>query len=62
LFRPEVDAKRIHGIRRSFRLTGLFYVAATLIALVAPWVALAVNVAVRAYLLHIRYQASKQAA
>ncbi|MGE5834357.1 MAG: hypothetical protein ACM4AI_07770, partial [Acidobacteriota bacterium] len=30
LFRSEVDAKRINGIRRSFRMTGLFYVAATL--------------------------------
>ena len=32
------------------------YVAATLIALVAPWWALALNVAVRVYLLRLRYQ------
>jgi uncharacterized membrane protein len=57
LFRPEVDAERVRGIRRSYRRTGLFYVFAALVALVAPWVALAMNVAVRAYLLHIRYQA-----
>ena len=62
LFRPEVDAERIQGIRRSFRTTGLFYLAAVLIAPFAPWVALALNVAVRAYLLHIRYQSAKQAA
>jgi len=62
LFRPEVDAERIQGIRRSHRSIGLFYLAAALIAPFAPWVALAANIAVRAYLLHIRYQSTKQAA
>jgi hypothetical protein len=28
----------------------------------APWVALAINVAVRAYLLHLRYQSAKRGA
>jgi uncharacterized membrane protein len=59
LFRPEVDAERIQGIRRSFRMIGLFYLLAVLVAPVAPWVALAMNIAVRAYLLHIRYQSAK---
>ena len=62
LLRPEVDAERIRVIRHSFRMIGLFYVAAALIAPFAPWVALAANIAVRAYLLHIRYQSTKQAA
>jgi uncharacterized membrane protein len=61
-FRPEVDPARIRGIRRSFRTTGLLYVAAVLVAPFAPWLALAINIAVRAYLLHIRYQSAKQAA
>jgi len=39
-----------------FRITFVVYVTATLIALVAPWVALAINVAVRVHLLRIRYQ------
>jgi hypothetical protein len=34
----------------------LVYVATTLMALVAPLLALALNVAVRVYLLRIRYQ------
>ena len=62
LFRPEVDAERIQEIRRSHRRIGLMYLAAVLVAPFAPWVALAMNVAVRAYLLHIRYQAATQAA
>jgi hypothetical protein len=33
-----------------------------LVAPFVPWLALAMNVAVRAYLLHIRYQSAKQAA
>ena len=62
LLRPEVDAERIRVIRHSFRMIGLFYVAAVLIAPFVPWVALAMNIAVRAYLLHIRYQSTKQSA
>ncbi|HET7853315.1 MAG TPA: TMEM175 family protein [Candidatus Methylomirabilis sp.] len=56
LFRPEVDAQTIGRIRRGYRITFVIYVAATLIALVAPWLALALNVAVRLHLLRIRYQ------
>jgi hypothetical protein len=37
----------------------MIYVAATLIALVAPWLALALNVAVRLHLLSIRYQPAR---
>jgi len=54
LFRPEVDPQTISRIRRGFRITFVVYLAATLIALVAPWLALALNVAVRVYLLRIR--------
>ena len=57
LFRPEVDAEAVRRIRHAYRLTGVFYVTVALIALVAPWVALALNVAVRLHLLRIRYQA-----
>ena len=60
LFHPEVDAERIRGIRHGLRMIGLFYLLTVLVALVAPWVALAMNIAVRAYALHIRYQAAKK--
>ena len=53
---PGVDVQAIGRIRRGFRITFAIYVAATLLALVAPWVALALNVAVRVHLLRIRYQ------
>ncbi len=53
---PDVDMQAIKRIRRGFRITFAIYVAATLLALVAPWVALALNVAVRVHLLRIRYQ------
>jgi uncharacterized membrane protein len=56
LFRPEVDAQAIGRVRRGYRITFMIYVAATLLALVAPWWALALNVAVRLYLLRIRYR------
>ena len=56
LCRPEVDAQAIGRIRRGYRITFGVYLAATLIALVAPYVALAINVAVRLHLLRIRYQ------
>jgi uncharacterized membrane protein len=56
LCRPEVDAQAISRIRRGFRITFLIYLAATAIALVAPYVALALNIAVRVHLLRIRYQ------
>ena len=53
---PGVDVQAIGRIRRGFRITFAISVAATLLALVAPWVALALNVAVRVHLLRIRYQ------
>ena len=56
LFRPEVDAQTIGRVRRGYRIAFTIYVAATLIALVAPWWALALNVAVRVHLLRMRYQ------
>jgi uncharacterized membrane protein len=59
LCRPEVDAQAIARIRRGFRITFVVYLAATAIALVAPYVALAINVAVRMHLLRIRYQLKK---
>ena len=56
LCRPEVDAQAIGRIRRGYRITFVIYLAATGIALVAPYVALAINVAVRVHLLRIRYR------
>ncbi len=61
LCRPEVDAHAVDRIRRGFRITFVTYVAATAIALVAPYVALAINVAVRLHLLRIRYQLTSSA-
>ncbi|HKW13481.1 MAG TPA: TMEM175 family protein [Candidatus Krumholzibacteria bacterium] len=58
--RPEI-AEPIRFIRRGFRITWMIYATATLVALVAPWVALAMNVAVRVLLLRIHYQAPKVA-
>ena len=57
---PGVDMDAVRRIRRGFRITFTMYVIATLIALVAPWVALALNVAVRVHLLRIRYQSAKK--
>ena len=57
---PGVDMEAVRRIRRGFRITFTVYVAATLTALVAPWVALAMNVAVRVHLLRIRYQLAKK--
>lgn len=56
LCRPEVDAQAIGRIRRGYRITFVIYLAATAIALAAPYVALALTVAVRLHLLRIRYQ------
>ena len=56
LFRPEVDAQTLGRVRRGYRMAFTIYVAATLIALVAPWWALALNVAVRVHLLRMRYK------
>ncbi len=56
LIRAEVDPHTIARIRRGFRITFAIYIAAALIALVAPWVALLINIAVRIHLLRIRYR------
>lgn len=56
LFRPEVDVMTVGRIRRGYRITFVFYVSATLLALVAPYVALALTIGVRLFLLSIRYQ------
>jgi uncharacterized membrane protein len=56
LLRPEVDPRTLERIRRGFRITFVIYVAATLLALAAPLLALAVNVAVRVHLLRLRYR------
>jgi len=54
LFQPEVDPEPVGRIRRGYGITLAIYMAATLIALVAPWVALAI--AVRLHLPRIHYQ------
>ena len=54
-----VSPECVHILRRAkigYRITLALYVCATLIALVAPWVALALNLAVRVFLLSIRYK------
>jgi uncharacterized membrane protein len=56
LCRPDIDAQAIARIRRGYRITFVTYLVATGIALVAPYVALALNVAVRLHLLRIRYR------
>ena len=57
MFRPGVEAA-VAQFRRGYRITFVVYLAATLIALVAPWLALAINVAVRLHLLRIAHQQS----
>ena len=59
LCRPDVDAQAIGRIRRGYRITFVTYLAATGIALVAPYVALVLTVAVRVHLLRIRYQLAR---
>jgi uncharacterized membrane protein len=56
LYRPEVDEHTIGRIRGGYRMTFVMYLAATGLALVAPWLALALTVAVRVHLLRMRYQ------
>ena len=56
LLRPEVDAQRIGRVRRGYQITFVIYLAATFLALVAPWWALAINIAVRLHLLRMRYE------
>ena len=47
LLRPEVDVGTIARLRRGYHITFMVYLSATFLALVAPWVALVVNVGVR---------------
>src|SRR3954462_2816330 len=61
LFRPEVDERAIAHARRALRLGFLVNVAATAVALVLPWVALALSVALRLYWLRLRYQPTRSA-
>jgi uncharacterized membrane protein len=61
LRRPEVDVQAIGRIRRGYRITFFTYLAATAIAFVAPYVALALSMAVRLHLLRIRYQSASSA-
>ena len=53
---PEADVQALGRIRRGYRVTFVTYLAATLVAFVAPYVALALTVVVRLHLLRIRYQ------
>ena len=55
LFLPGTE-EQVGMFRRGYRLTFVIYLAATLIALVAPWLALVINVAVRLHLLRIAHQ------
>ena len=56
LLRKDVDTQIIYRIRKAFRIVFLIYLATTLIAFVMPFLALAINVAVRIFLLSIRYK------
>jgi uncharacterized membrane protein len=60
--RSDIPDQVLRRLRRGFRITLGIYISATLIAFVAPWVALAINVAVRVFLLTIRYQPGTVAA
>ena len=55
LCNPAVDTQILRRVRHAFRFTLAFYIATTLLALVMPWAALALNIAVRLYLLSVRY-------
>ena len=56
LLRKDVDTQIIYRVRKGFRIVFLIYVATTLIAFAMPFLALAINVAVRIFLLSIRYK------
>ena len=56
LLRKDVDTQIIYRVRKGFRIVFLIYVATTFIAFVMPFLALAINVAVRIFLLSIRYK------
>jgi uncharacterized membrane protein len=55
LFLPGTEDS-VAKFRSGYRLTFVIYLGATLLALVAPWWALAINVAVRLHLLRIAHQ------
>jgi uncharacterized membrane protein len=56
LLRKEIETQVIFRVRRGYRIVFLIYVATTLLAFVMPFLALAVNIAVRVFLLSIRYK------
>ena len=61
LCRSEMDLQALNRMRRGYRITFVTYLAATAIAFVAPYVALAINIAVRLHLLRIRSHATRSA-
>ncbi len=56
LLREEIDTQTIARVRRSYRTVFLIYTIAALVAFVMPFLALALNVAVRVFILNIRYK------
>ncbi len=54
--RPTCPPPRPDAAGEGYRLTFVIYLAATLLPLVAPWLALIVNVAVRLHLPRIAHQ------
>ena len=54
---PVLDPPILRRVRHAFRFTFAFYLATAFLALVMPWGALALNIAVRLYLLRVRYHA-----
>ena len=56
LLREDIDTQIIRRVRRGYRVVFMIYVATTLVAFVMPFLALALNVAVRVFLLSIRYK------
>ncbi|MGH7723888.1 MAG: TMEM175 family protein [Candidatus Eiseniibacteriota bacterium] len=61
LCNPEVDLQILRRVRRAFRFTLAFYAATTLLAFWLPWAALGLNIAVRLYLLGVRYRLTPSA-
>jgi uncharacterized membrane protein len=58
VMRADVDPAAIQSIRRGYRITLAVYIAATLVALVQPYLALGINVAVRLHLLRLHHASS----
>lgn len=59
---PKTGAQAVARIRRGYRLAFMTYVVATALALVTPYVALALTMAVRLHLLRIRGMRERTAA